>query len=247
MKKIKTYFSNLPKSIKFLILTNILVNIIFIMCNYFFTYNLNHTFGAYPTCSENFKVFQLLTFMFSHDLNIVHLISNLVIFLLFAPSVSRVIGDKNTIMLYIFSGLISFISFNNQMNNENNFIKNKLTKSGFDVKKIKQEKSGGYTDMSVYDSTNEKQKLLLDLYPFTNSCLYGASGSIFAFMIIYTFMFIKRKKSILLNLVSLVYSTQLIIMIINHNIYTLGTTSGHMGGAIGGVVFFIFWVMRFKK
>ena len=247
MKTIKTYISNLPKSIKVLLLINIIVNFIFIMCDYFFTYNLNYTFGVYPTCSENFKVFQILTFMFSHDVNPLHVISNLVFLLLFATAVSRVIGDKNTIKLYIFSGLISFLSFNHEMNNQNSEISDKLTKAGIDIKKIKQEREGGYIEMSTFNNTNKKQKMLLDLYPVTNSCLYGASGSIFAFMVIYPFFFIKRKKSILLNLIVLLYVIQLIIMVINHNIYTLSTTFGHLGGVIGGIIFLIVWLVYLKN
>ena len=247
MNRIKTYISNLPKSIKVLLLINIVAYFIFIIISWSFSYNLNNTFGAYPTCSENFKVFQIFTFMFSHDINPEHIISNLIIFLLLAPAVSRVIGDKNTLKLYFFSGLISFLSFNYINNNKHNEIVDKLTKTGFDVKKIKLYGDGGYIDMSTYGYINEKQKSLVLMYQSTTTYLSGASGSIFAFIIIYPFLFIKRKKSILLNLIVLLLVIDLIYMVIDNYIEDLCTMSGHMGGVIGGVVFFIVWLMYLKN
>ena len=241
----KTYISNLPKSIKVLLLINIVAYFIFIITYVCFLYNLKCIFGAYPTCSEKFKVFKIFTYMFSHDIIPDHIISNLILFLLFAPAVSRVIGDNNTIKLYIFSGLISFLSFNYIMNNKHNEIVDKLTETGFDVRKIKQD-NHGYIKMSTFNNTNETQKILIDLYNNTNTETNGASGSIFAFMIIYPFLFIKRKKSILLNLIVLYFVIDTILMVINiviyHDIYYLGTPFSHLGGFIGGIVFFIFWL-----
>jgi membrane associated rhomboid family serine protease len=242
----KTYISNLPKSIKVLLLINIVVYFIFIITDWVFSYNLNYIFGTYPTCSEKFKVFKIFTHMFSHKINPEHIIGNLIIFLLFAPAVSRVIGDNNTIKLYVISGLISFLSFNYIMNNKHNEIVDKLTKTSFDVKKIKQD-NHGYIEMSTFDNTNEKQKKLLHLYRKTNTYLTGSSGSIFAFIIIYPFLFIKRKKSILLNLLGLLLVIDLIDTVMNTYIGVLGTMAAHMGGVIGGIVFFIVWLLYLKN
>ena len=242
----KTYLSNLPKSIKVLLLINIVVYFIFIISDWVFLYDLNYIFGTYPTCSENFKVYRIFTHMFSHNINPDHIIGNLIIFLLFAPAVSRVIGDNNTIKLYVISGLISFLLFNYIMNNKHNEIVDKLTKTGFDVKKINQD-NHGYLEMSSFDNANEKQKELIHLYSYTNSYLTGASGSIFAFIIIYPFLFIKRKKSILLNLLVLLLVIDLIDTVINNYIGILGTMAAHMGGVIGGIVFFIVWHLKNKK
>jgi len=242
----KTYLSNLPKSIKVLLLINIVVYFIFIIFSSFFSYNLNYTFGVYPTCSEKFKVYQIFTYMFSHDIYPEHIICNLIIFLLLAPAVSRIIGDNNTIKLYVFSGLISFLSFNYIMNNKHNKIVDKLTKTGFDVQKIKLLGDNGYIDISTYGNINEKQKRLVLMFQSTTSYLSGASGSIFAFIIIYPFLFIKRKKSILLNLLGLLLVIDLIDTVMNTYIRILGTMAAHMGGVIGGIVFFIVWRLKNK-
>jgi len=246
MNRIKTYISNLPKSIKVLLLINIVIYFIFIIIDWIFSYDLNNTFGAYPTWSDKFKVFQIFTFMFSHDIIPFHIISNLIGLLLFAPAVSRVIGDNNTIKLYVISGLISFLSFNHIMNKKHNEIVNKLTKTGFDVKKYELYEDGGYLNLSTCNNINEKQKELIRTYHSTNFFLYGASGSIFAFIIIYPFLFIKRKKSILLNLLVLLLVFDLINMVNSHHICALGIMSGHMGGVIGGIVFFIVWSLKIK-
>ena len=246
----KTYLSNLPKSIKVLLLINIVVYFIFIITDWVFSYDLNYIFGAYPTCSEKFRVYGIFTYMFTHNKNLDHIIGNLIFFLLFAPAVSRVIGDKNTIKLYIFSGLITFLSFNYIMNNQHNKIDNELTKMGVDVKKLKQDNHGDI-EMSIFDNTNESQKILIDLYNNTNNEANGASGSILGFMIIYPFLFIKRKKSILLNLIVLYFVIDITLMVINtviyHDLDELGTTFGHLGGVIGGIVFFIFWLLYLKN
>ena len=243
----KTYLSNLPKSIKVLLLINIVVYFIFIIIDWIFSYDLNYTFGVHPTCSEKFKVFKIFTHMFSHKINPEHIIGNLITFLLFAPAVSRVIGDNNTIKLYVISGLISFLSFNYIMNNKHNKIVDKLTKTGFDVQKIKLLGDNGYIDISTYGNINEKQKRLVLMFQSTTSYLSGASGSIFAFIIIYPFLFIKRKKSILLNLLVLLLVIDLIYMVIDNYFEYLATIYGHMGGAIGGIVFFIVWLLYLKN
>jgi hypothetical protein len=128
-------------------------------------------------------------------------------------------------------------------------IDNELTKMGVDVKKLKQDNHGDI-EMSIFDNTNESQKILIDLYNNTNIKSYGASGSIFGFMIIYPFLFIKRKKSILLNLIVLYFVID-ITMVINKGIYhdlaELATTFLHLGGGIGGIVFFIFWLLYLKN
>ena len=238
----KTYLSNLPKSIKVLLLINIVVYFIFIITDWVFSYDLNYIFGTYPTCSEKFKMFKIFTHMFSHNINPDHIIGNLIIFLLFAPAVSRVIGDNNTIKLYVISGLISFLSFNYIMNNKHNEIVDKLTKTGFDVKKIKESESD-----AIFNNTNEKQNKLICMYRKTNNYLTGSSGSIFAFIIIYPFLFIKRKKTILLNLLVLLLVIDLIDTVMNTYIGILGTMAAHMGGVIGGIVFFIVWLLYLKN
>ena len=136
------------------------------------------------------------------------------------------------------------------MNNQHNKIDNELTKMGVDVKKLKQDNHGDI-EMSIFDNTNESQKILIDLYNNTNNEANGASGSILGFMIIYPFLFIKRKKSILLNLIVLYFVIDITLMVINtviyHDLDELGTTFGHLGGVIGGIVFFIFWLLYLKN
>jgi hypothetical protein len=133
------------------------------------------------------------------------------------------------------------------MNKKHNEIVNKLTETGFDVKKYELYEDGGYLNLSTCNTNNEKQKELIRTYHSTNFFLYGASGSIFAFIIIYPFLFIKRKKSILLNLLGLLLVFDLIDTVINPYIDILGTMAAHMGGVISGIVFFIVWLLYLKN
>ena len=184
MKKIKSYFVDLPKEVKFLIILNIVINLGFISFNYIFNYDLNYTFGTYPTCSDNFDYYRIFTFMFSHSIDITHLLSNVIIFLLFAPIVSKKIGFKRTFLLYIISGLTSFIFFNHQKNYENDIIKKDMIKIGVDISKIKQYDNGNI-DFSKFKNINEEQYRFLINYPHTNSFLSGSSGSVFSFVILF--------------------------------------------------------------
>ena len=137
------------------------------------------------------------------------------------------------------------------MNIGNNETVDKLTKTGFDVKKIKESESD-----AIFNNTNEKQNKLICMYRKTSCLSYGASGSISGFIIIFPFLFIKRKKSILLNLLVLLLVIDLIDTVITNYNSTLGTFAGHngsatfaghLGGVIGGIVFFIFWLLYLKN
>jgi membrane associated rhomboid family serine protease len=246
MKKIITYFKNLPLSIKYLLAINISVNFLFIFSNQIFNYDLNDFFGAYRTGCNDFNIFQILTFMFCHSLDLSHLTFNLFFFLIFAPKISKIIGDKKTIVLYVLSGIISFIFFNHKMNLQNKEISNKLINSGIKIENIKE---NYYEEKNIneFASYNRDQKYLIDKFKMTNKPLIGASGSIFAFMIIYPFFFYTKKFSILPNIILLLNVYLLIDMLINDYFYCSGTAFGHLGGVVGGLIFLFFIIFLNKK
>jgi membrane associated rhomboid family serine protease len=246
MKKIKNYIKNLPKAIKVIVGINIgvyLVSLISINC---FSYDINNTFGAYPTCSEHFNYYRVVAFMFSHALDVTHIISNIIIFILFAPFVSNKLGNKNTFLLYIFSGLMSFVLFNNQKNYENFMIKKDMSKIGIDIKKIKQSSTGS-VDILKFKNLSDEQFGFLRDYPHTNSKLIGASGSIFSFIFLFLFFSVKQRKNIFLSVVSILLITQEIIFYFFRDVTTSGTTFGHLGGIIGGMIFLLFFTLVINK
>lgn len=64
---------------------------------------------------ENFRFYQLITHMFMHG-NPMHIISNLLIFVIFSQSVETYLGERKFVTLFILSGLVGalaqLISFN---------------------------------------------------------------------------------------------------------------------------------------
>ena len=247
MKKTLNFLKILPKSVKTIILINLIINLIFICYYNIFGFNLNLTFGAYPICSENFELYRILTFMFSHSLNIGHIISNIVIFIIFASSVSNKIGNYKTYLLYIFSGVISFIIFNNQKNYENKMIKKDMISLGIDVKKINQLENG-VVEFSNFKNMNEDQKKYLNNYPYTNSYLSGSSGSVFSFVLLFLFFNIKEKKMWILNIFVMLLLFNTFLSYIFRDITTSGSTFGHLGGILGGLIFFIYIkILELKK
>jgi membrane associated rhomboid family serine protease len=246
MKKIKTYFVDLPKGVKYLIILNLVINLGFISFNHIFNYDLNYIFGVYPTCSDNFDYYRIFTFMFSHSIDITHLLSNVIIFLLFAPMVSKEIDLKKTFLLYVISGLSSFIFFNHQKNYENGMIKKDMIKIGIDISKIKQQDNGN-VDFSKFKNINEKQYRFLINYPYTNSFLSGSSGSVFSFVILFLLIKTKKRKNIFLIIFGLLLLFNQALFYFYRDITTSGTTFGHLGGMVGGLIFFIIYFLNKKR
>jgi membrane associated rhomboid family serine protease len=246
MKKIKSYFVDLPNGVKLLITLNLVINLGFISFNYIFNYDLNYIFGAYPTCSDNFDYYRIFTFMFSHSIDITHLLSNVIIFLLFAPIASKEIGFKRTFLLYIISGLTSFIFFNHQKNYENDMIKKDMIKIGVDISKIKQYDNGNI-DFSKFKNINEEQYRFLINYPHTNSFLSGSSGSVFSFVILFLLIKTKKRKNIFLIIFGLLLLFNQTLFYFYRDITTSGTTFGHLGGMVGGLTFFIIYLLNKKR
>lgn len=247
MKKIKKYIGNITPSVKILVFLNLCIYLLFLLINYIFNQDLTYLFSVYPTCSENFDYYRIVTFMFSHTLDVTHIISNIVIFLLFAPFVSKKIGNKNTILLYFFSGITSFVFFNYQKNYENMMIKKDMIKIGININDIKQDRLG-HVDFTNFKNCTEKQLIYLRSYPFTNSFLIGSSGSVFSFILLFLAFSIKDRKNIFLIVVSILLITKEIIFYFFRDITTSGTTFGHLGGIIGGLIFLlVFTLIIYKK
>ena len=246
MKTIKTYLTNLPIGVKTIVGINLFFYLVSLMSINCFSYDINNAFGAYPTCSEHFNYYRVVTFMFSHALDVTHIISNIIIFILFAPFVSNKLGNKNTFLLYFFSGLMSFVIFNHQKNYENFMIKKDMSKIGIDIKKIKQSSTGS-VDILKFKNLSDEQFGFLRDYPYTNSKLIGASGSVFSFILLFLVFSIKDRKNIFLSLGSILLIIQQIIFYFFRDITTSGTTFGHLGGIIGGMIFLLFFTLVINK
>jgi membrane associated rhomboid family serine protease len=184
--------------------------------------------------------------MFSHSLNVTHVISNVLILIIFGPLVCVKIGNKNTFFVYIFSGLLSFLLFNNQKNYENMMIKKDMSIIGINVSDIKQNELG-QVNFNKFKTYTDKQLTYLEFYPFTNSFLIGSSGPIFSFVTMYLLFSLKKPKNTFLMVISLLLISKEIVFYFFRDVTNSGTIFGHIGGIFGGILFFIILFALNKK
>ncbi|WGH27758.1 MAG: rhomboid family intramembrane serine protease [Candidatus Bostrichicola ureolyticus] len=89
--------------VKNLIIINIIIYIAIIL---FPEININQ-FYLYNPLSQNFEFYQLFTHMFIHSKLFVHIIFNMLTLWMFGLPVEYIMGFKNLIIIYLFSGFIA--------------------------------------------------------------------------------------------------------------------------------------------
>jgi membrane associated rhomboid family serine protease len=67
---------------------------------------LNNALALYPIGTEFFSPYQLITHLFAHA-DVIHIFSNMLIFILLAPEVEKYFGYKGFWKFYVLSGLFS--------------------------------------------------------------------------------------------------------------------------------------------
>lgn len=234
MKTLKKWYRNLTSSIKVTILICIIFYVLTIVFDFYYDLSLNYILGVYPVFSDNFKVYQIFTFLYTHSINPLHIIGNVLILILFGNPISKVIGDKNTYIFIFLTSIFSFITFSSFKTYENNRFKNKMIELGIDVSKIKQDINGS-VKLEPFSHCTQKQLDYIYYYPYTNSSLSGLSGTCMGFIVCYFFLVKDRKK--ILNLLILLFLFQEITFIMYNDLTISGTTFGHLGGLIGGLIF----------
>jgi membrane associated rhomboid family serine protease len=118
----KNLFKKITPAVKHLFLINISIYIILLTLDLFLNINMidvNNYIGAFCYVSENFNIYQVITYMFIHDVIPIHIGINMFFFLLFAPNFERIFGYNLTIISYFFFGIMSFLCFNFGINQTN--------------------------------------------------------------------------------------------------------------------------------
>lgn len=77
---------------------------------------------AYCHVSSGFEIYQLITYMFTHINNPIHLGGNMLYLLIFGPYFERENGFTRTIFVYLFFGFLSYLAFDLGINAEDFFI-----------------------------------------------------------------------------------------------------------------------------
>jgi membrane associated rhomboid family serine protease len=230
MKKIKSYFVNLPKGVKLIVGINILVYLIGLISLNYFSFDINYYLGIYPTHSDQFRIYQIITCMFTHSYYPIHIILNLIFLLLYSVSFERTFGFKKYILMYLLSGISCGLFYNSSQNSEFEYSTKKLTSMGIDYKKL--------NEFNIYEYPKETRKII-NRYITSNYSGIGASGTVFGFIVSFMFFNLKRIKNIgVLILIGLgVYQIYLNVMTFFPLDYDyLGSSIGHIGGLTFGLL-----------
>jgi len=239
MKKIKTYFANLPKGVKWIVGINIFVYLLFLITNNLIGVKLHNYFGVYPTYSENFNPLQIVSSMFVHKLDFSHLFGNMIVFLIFAPVIEKKFGTKFFIFSYFICGVFAYTFVNYSYLKNKPVIEQSIVKVGIKVENIK------ITNYSVNDfylsNLSEGQRIKVSDYQYVISKSYGASGAIGGMILIYLLLNIKNLKKILYIILGsyIVYFTM--DGITQNGTLLNGTHYAHAGGMFGGLIIYLLY------
>jgi membrane associated rhomboid family serine protease len=197
----KKLFNRITPAVKYLFLINVSIYSILLMLDLFLNISIidiNDRLGAFCYVSENFNIYQLITYMFMHDAVPLHIGINMLFFLLFAPNFERTFGTELTIISYFFFGITSFLCFNFAINQENVLL---IGSSGSII---------GFSIIFLIMNFLKFQKIIYNLLVvillieliaifeyenFYNSITgYGHLGGIFGGIIIYSFLKLLQLK-----------------------------------------------------
>jgi membrane associated rhomboid family serine protease len=104
----KKLFLDIPIVTKSIIIISILIYIINFSLYFFNISNINEYFGLYHYTDDKFKIYQILTFSFSHDINPSHIFYNIVYFLLISIECEKILKN-NFIKLIVFTIIINIV------------------------------------------------------------------------------------------------------------------------------------------
>jgi membrane associated rhomboid family serine protease len=237
METIKKYLFSIPKGVKFIVLINLVVYVLTIFTYYVFDVNLTNYLGAYPTYSEYFNPVGVFTSWFTHSINILHILSNVILFLIFAPSIELKLGAKNMFLIYVLCGLVGYASVNYSYYHNKEKIENSLKVLNIDPLSIE------IKDHSVsreYLSTLDEDSIeVVREYNRVISKTYGASSALYGIIAIYLLLNIGNLKKIGFNLLA--------IYCIGYTTYSLfentrifdGSDYAHIGGFMTGLIFLL--------
>jgi membrane associated rhomboid family serine protease len=116
MKKLVFDIPIVTRSILIISIIFYIINVIFFINNV----NISKYVGLYQFSNENFNIFQILTFSFSHDVKITHLLYNCLYFILIGAECERILKRK-FLWLILITIIINAIGIQLLSNVSNNF------------------------------------------------------------------------------------------------------------------------------
>jgi membrane associated rhomboid family serine protease len=242
MEKIKTYISNLPIGVKWIVGINFVVYIITVFVELSYKVRLQDYLGAYPTYSDNFNPLQIISRLFIHKSNITHLIINTIIFLIFSPFVENKFGTKRFIIVYLLCGIISYVFMDYASYKNKIKIESSITNVGVNISDIKIKNFK--IDDEYLSTLNLKQKNVVKLYSNVLTKTVGASSAISGIVFIYLFFNIRNFRKKLPIILSILIGCYLTMNFIKSNEFIIIPNYGHFGGLVGGILVSLFLITK---
>jgi membrane associated rhomboid family serine protease len=223
-------FSNVPPVVKNLLI----INIIFFVATAIFEskgISLIQMLGVYYVDSPNFKVWQIITYMFMHG-GFAHILFNMFALFTFGSSIELIMGSRRFLNFYLITGLGALAL--------------QMLVQGIEVYGL----TGGFTiDPVTYKSANPAAiKTLSEIY---YGPMVGASGAIFGLLIAFGMLFPNAELFIMFIPVPVKAKYIIPVYILLELFLGVAQFSGdsiahfaHLGGALFGFILVKLWHLK---
>ena len=197
----KNLIKKIPKITLVLIVINVLI---FLLTEYIIGEDLKSLLASNPIDTDGFYFFQIITSSFVHS-NFEHIFTNLILFIIFSPSVEIFLGSKKFIYMIILSSILNFltyqISFKYKHDSDVLFNNNNLS-----PKDIKYNKNFeiDYKNSEIFKKCESNDaNLIIEKYIMSKTRGCGFSVCISSIMVIFLLLFNIKKP--ILSLFSLFF------------------------------------------
>jgi membrane associated rhomboid family serine protease len=245
--KIKNWiFNSLTPAVKLVILVNLGVSILFYLLEILTGFDPRDLFSAYPTYSNHFHVYQLLTFMFVHSTNPAHVFFNVLFLIIFSPSVEKKFGFRNFLIIYMVCAWIGYMFINNSYALNKEIVEKRIISSGLNPENIPLNKRNEVKE-DFFNKLNSKQKIAVKDYNYITSKTSGASGALYGIVLVYILINFFNYRKILFLALAFYFVYQNFENFLEPNNLINGSSVAHFGGMMGGLIIGISLLIKNKK
>lgn len=234
--KIKNWIRNgLTPAVKIVVIINISVSLLFYFSEILVGFDPRYLFSAYPTYSNHFHVYQLLTFMFVHSTNPAHVIFNVLFLIIFSPSVEKKFGFRNYILIYMVCAWIGYLFINKSYAMNKEIVEKSIISLGINPEKIPLNERHEVNE-EYMSKLNSKQKIAVEKYNYITSKTNGASGALYGIVLVYILINFFNFRKILFLALAFYFVYQNFENFLEPNDLINGSSFAHFGGMIGGLI-----------
>ena len=231
---------NLPPVVKNLLIINFIIffaEIAFVRIGT----DLTDMFGLHYFKSENFRLYQIVTYMFLHSFtSFQHILFNMFGLFMFGCVLEQVWGAKRFLQYYMFTGigagLIQMLVY---------FVRVKMLESGISAEALEMVYTEGLS--ALEQGKNFVDPVLANLNRLINTSTIGASGSLYGVLLAFGMLFPNTEMYLMFIPVPIKAK----YMVIGYGVIELvqgvsGTNSGvahfaHLGGMLFGFILIKLW------